>query len=290
MSRTRKKSSVLSGQKPRRSWRLAPLAPRRLLHVAKILAVVFGAIFLLKAGDRSRQKLSSWTRAMLALDEAWRVHLHLDSEYPLSAKKIDDLLLLTKQELGATHFPNLTLAAVKLQRLDAYSRVHIMRTGLKDVLVSVRPRIAIMCAEVDRLRLVDASGTIYGVFGSEGAPHCPGPRLIGLKGEGSRTKINEDQTITLSSEEQRLVHEALELLSEAKVQGLELSSIEIHRHRGFQIALRSEETEISLGHHPFSSKLERLKTLLGKLKERSEKAARIELDYQGKAFVKLRKT
>ena len=68
-----------------------------------------------------------------------------------------------------------------------------------------------------------------------------------------------------------------------------IKSIEFKRFRGFFVVLQTSETEVALGRSPFSGKLVRLHEILKRLEKTSSTAARIELDYQGKAFIKEKK-
>ena len=62
------------------------------------------------------------------------------------------------------------------------------------------------------------------------------------------------------------------------------------RFRGFFVILEAQETRFQVpGRAPFAGKLDKLQGILSKLDAKGEVAQRVELDYQGKAFIKLKK-
>ena len=57
----------------------------------------------------------------------------------------------------------------------------------------------------------------------------------------------------------------------------------------FFVVMKDNEAEVALGRPPFAEKLVKLGELINKLSKKGDVASRIELDYQGKAFIKLKK-
>lgn len=283
------KASVLSRQKPRRSGRAK--LPRmgatwRLLRLPlALLAMALLAWWGLRAGRREWRELMASRAGRIS----WKVDLRLDAEHPLSERKADEIIRLAKDILETGKQDELQELAAAVQHLDAFGQAHVLRVALDRVVVSVRPRVPIMCAEVDRLRLVSEAGEIYGVAGVDGAPTCPGPRLVGILPSTDKVQVTSNQTLQLAPDAQTAVQEAIALVQEGTARGFTFSLLEFRRYRGYFAHVSGLETEVALGRAPFAEKLDKLRTLLDKLAARGEVAQRIELDYQGKAFVKLKK-
>lgn len=283
------KASVLSRQKPRRSGRAKlprmGAAWRLLRWLLALLAVALLAWWGLRAGRREWRELMASRSGRIN----WKVDLRLDAEHPLSDRKAEEIVRLAKDVLETGRQDELKELAAAVQHLDAFGQTHVLRVARDRIVVSVRPRVPVMCAEVDRLRLVSEAGEIYGVAGVDGAPTCPGPRLVGVVPSSEKIRITPTQTLHLEPDGQTAVKEAIALVQEGTTRGFTFSLIEFRRYRGFFAHVSGLETEVALGRAPFVEKLDKLRALLDKLAARGEVAARIELDYQGKAFVKLKK-
>lgn len=283
------KASVLSRQKPRRSKHAKFLSIKFLSEIPRFslfflcVGFIFGSVFFLA----KRNWRFDWLKVKQSI--AWKVDLKLDAEHPLSDRKAEEVIRLSHEYLKSGDRSELANLAVAIQRLDAFGIVHIIRLASDRILITIKPRNPVMCAEIDRLRLVADTGEIYGIAGVEGAPSCPGPRLIGIVQKTDQIALTPSNTIALEAESTKAVNEAINLLAEAESRALRFSTIEFQRYRGFVVYIEGLDTEVALGRTPFPDKLDKLRTLMAKLASRGEVAKRIELDYQGKAFVKLKK-
>ena len=283
------KSSVLSRQKPRRLG-YAKLSTKRSFRFSrKSVILIFGTlivlVFVIHARNHKLHHTSHGKRTKIQ----WNVDLQLEGEHPLTDRKSEEVRRIAQDLLRTGDRSELVNLASSIQRVDGYGHVHALRVTNDRLLISLRPRIPVMCVEADQLRLVSDQGEIYGLAGIEGKPSCPGPKLIGIFGNNEKFELSDTQTVNLTPEVQTAVLEAITLLNDANSHEMKFLSIEFRKHRGFTVQLDGIETMVSLGRAPFLPKLDKLKLLLGKLASRGEVAMRIELDYQGKAFVKLKK-
>lgn len=280
----RGKGSVLSRQKPKKARRKGaplPLWRKALLGLAGVLIIagVYGVWSWSKRLSGPSDKAPDWT-----------VTLKVDGEQPLPDKAADAILAAVKKHIGKGTRDDLRRAAKAAQQTEAYARIHVLKLASGEVVVNVRPRTPLLCLEADKLRLVSADGSVFGTPDGGRADACPGPVLKGLFEQGrTRFTLKEDFTLALDADETTALKEGLELLDGAKAQGLKLGAIEFRKFRGFFVTLQGNETEVAVGRAPFPGKLQKLQGILQKLSEKGEVAVRIELDYQGKAFIKLKK-
>lgn len=283
------KGSVLSRQKPRRlnrtrsrhffeSYKYLKFA---LLIVPLILVSLIGAKKFLK--DR-HSRIETTSRTI-----PWRVDIQVNADQSLSERKAEEVLRNSRAILQYGTPQELSIIASNIQKLDVFSQVHVIRVNHDRILVSVKPRVPIMCIELDRLRLVSSSGEVYGFADTEGSPACPNIKLTGLRSKNSKVRISDDQTLELDAYQKQIIDDAITLIQSENSKNFRFSILEHREHRGFVAQILGLETEIFLGYPPFDDKLKKLDILLKKISLQGETASRIELDYQGKAFVKLKK-
>jgi hypothetical protein len=289
----KQKRSVLAKQKPKKTGKKKKPEGLPWQWKAGIAAVVFG--LGLFGTYKLKQKAVSW----LASSEKpidWRISLKPEDGATVSDQTWSSIYDTARKTLARGSADDLRRTAAAIQRLDAFARVSVVRLSQQDVAIEVRARQPVLCVKADQLRLVGAQGEVFGSPEKDGVP-CPGPTLSGVFAErasgatgGKRFTLAEDFTLDVSPEEREALKEAVALQFEAKHRQLVLRSLDYQKFRGFLAVLTEPDgLELELGRAPFGPKLEKLSGLLQKLREKGEQAQRIELDYQGKAFIKLKK-
>lgn len=288
------KRSVLAKQKPKKAgakkkpdgrW---PLAWKLLAGAGLVGLALFGTYQL-------KRRAVAW----LASNDkpiAWRITLKPEDGATVSDQTWSSIYETARKTLAQGGSEDLKRTAAAIQRLDAFARVSVVRLSQQDVAIEVRARQPVLCVKADQLRLIGADGEVFGSPEKDGIP-CPGPVLVDIFDErasgatgGKRFSLAEDFTLDVSPEEREALKEAVSLQSEGKRRQLKIRSMDYQKFRGFLVVLAEPDgLELELGRAPFGPKLEKLDGLLQKLHEKGEQAARIELDYQGKAFIKLKK-
>ncbi len=244
---------------------------------------------------RLKQRAINW---LASTDKAidWRISLKPEDGATVSDQTWSTIYDTARKTLGHGSSEELKRTAAAIQRLDAFARVSVVRLSQQDVAIEVRARQPVLCVKADQLRLVGAAGEVFGSPEKDGIP-CPGPVVAGVFDErasgatgGKRFTLAEDFTLEVSPEEHDGLKEAVALQAEAKRRQVKIRTMDFQKFRGFLVVLAEPDgLELELGRAPFGPKLEKLDGLLRKLHEKGEQAARIELDYQGKAFIKLKK-
>lgn len=211
--------------------------------------------------------------------------------------KIEDLEGFVQSQLSPKILGNgskdrLSFAAQHLMKSGVFEFVSIRRIDLETLLVKVRPRTPFAFVDIgDEVSFITRSGE---VFKSTSQIKMPEPDykfvVTGIfSHRDRRLEWTDRQSLNLSSEESRAILEYLDLIKAIDDAKLDIKSIHHLRFRGFVVKLSETETDVTLGYGSFEKKLVKLKQILGSLNRRSINAERIELDFEGKAFIKERK-
>ena len=285
MKKKRGKFSVLTRQKPRRG-RKQPLRVR-----LKFWGLVALACLLVATSGYGFYRFK--TRGVFVADAShptdWRVSIKPGGDGPLSEAAIEQITQAAKHNAGDGSRQNLERAAEAIQQLDSYSSVSLIKLAPDHLAVHVKRRAPLFCVEADRMRFVTTDAVVFGTVDTSKVGSCPGPVLAGLFEDHGKFNAKADLTLIVDKEERLVLQEAVELLKAARERRLVLARMNYRRFRGFFVILDSKDTEVSMGRSPFAGKLDKLQGILSKLEAKGEVAQRIELDYQGKAFIKLKK-
>lgn len=282
MKRKKTKSSVLKRQKPKRG-RKKPLR-ERLKFYALIGATVVGIATI------SYGVYQFKARGVFVADRPdkidWQVSIKTSDTTALPEKAMEDITATVKKLAGDGSKQSLARAAEAVQKLDAFAQVSLLKLSPSALAVQVKRRTPAFCVAADRLRFVAADGVVYGM---PGAGDCPGPTLTGVFDDHHKFQLKSDFTLALEGDEHAVLKEAAELLHLSQEKRQTYVQMSYRRFRGFFVTLAGSGAEIALGRAPFAGKLDKLATILSKLEAKGQVAERIELDYQGKAFIKSKK-
>ena len=290
MSKGRKsrRESVLTRQKPRNQKSRWRSLKARVIGITLFCGVAAGGAFIYGKNRFQRSNLS--VKSARVIDpNSWDLVLKLGEHTSISDQARSDLLNTTRHLLGQGLHENLETAAKAIQKLGSYADVRVTKIAPFNVIISLTKREPVFCVESDKLRLVSTLGEIYGQVDQSAGETCPGPVLSGVFEDKLPVELGEDLTVTVDSTTKLLLREAITLLQDAQKKDLVLEHLQLQKFRGFVCELAATDSEVALGRAPFVEKLDKLKGILDKLALRQEQAQRIELDYQGKAFVKLKK-
>ncbi|MCX6124839.1 MAG: hypothetical protein NTV34_08840 [Proteobacteria bacterium] len=180
-----------------------------------------------------------------------------------------------------------------LEAIGALEQITIVRPLYQTVVISASLRKPVLLVAVGaKMRLLSSEGAVYGDAGDDFVPTGPSKPKIVLTGIFDNRSLpfhfDRSEKLITTAVERDLLLDAIALSAQLTKPPFELKSISHQGFRGFAVVL-SDNTEIFLGASPFEYKLEKLLNILGKLKSQGSSASRIELDYDGKAFVKEKK-
>ncbi len=270
MGQSRKRKTLLDSQKPKRRWSV---------HLPSIKKAAFkGSLALVLALSTYGTYRYLRTTAAFNFEE----RPSLQALHGLSEAEKNSILEKYRQ-----------LSSASPENLEAFSRGLYRGLGLRSIqLIQTAPdKLAIatetfkpkLIVELDRPRFVTEDGIIFGSAASNEGSGLP--ILKGLYKNASFTK-SENETLVLSPANQRIVEEALLAIQEGARYNIQYRSLNYDEFRGLSGDLLEPAYRITIGFRPFDAKYLKLEKVIGSLKDRGLTSASIELDYNGKAFVK----
>lgn len=286
----RRQSSVLSRQKAKRgrgsqrSW-LKPLL---------LLTLMVGLTVASFFGYSELAPLWRHRKAPMLASAPWQVDIKLIAGEALPPDLARDVLGIANDGLGNGEPSDLRMVAEEIQKAGSFASVHIVRTGSQQAVIRIEPRVPLLCLSADKLYYVTADGDAYLPGHRAKIETCPGPIIRGIFDEDeSVPSMADDLALHLTVEAKARLKHAADLLNAARQLGLDPAAFDFEPYRGYVLTMAAPEGEaglvVAIGRAPFADRLVKLKDLLDKLAAKHEQAARIELDYQGKAFIKLKK-
>ena len=272
------KRSPLKSQKVyKRSAKKKRLKKRKKRTLFLLLALLTSCLFLF-----FKPKLSPHAslQTELKLTPAWDITVLSK----LEAKDKEILELFTKKKES---FGSLQALARYLQDTYYFAQTTIIQTGPKRLKIFIKERSPSFSVSADTKRLLSDIGEIYGISNNRATKL---PHLQDILDNNRETYVfSERNTLNLSSEEKIRIEEALTILELSKKYSLTLESLTFVHYRGFKVRLRGEKTDVFVGRKPFDYKFAKLIEIQKQIREKNHEAQRIELDYEGKAFIKTSK-
>lgn len=282
MAKPKKIKSILSNQKPikppryRRAWFNTQF--KRIGILSGIVAV--GALAF--TVYQYRTAIDAFFFPNQKKD--WVVHLQKIDGNP---KISEDLLLRMPQTVKTmiAETGSLAAASAKLQKEFEVKLVRFVQTDNHTVYVSLffrEPRFRI---SADQIRLLSTEGDVYG------QPTTPQERSLPLisgifMDNDIPIRLHGDGSLALSNQQKIAIQDVLHLAKLAEENKVIYDEMNYVAFRGVTLLDRQTGVEVSLGKPPFEKKISRLEKILLKLKQKGTMAERIELDYDGKAFIK----
>jgi cell division septal protein FtsQ len=269
-----KSRRVLRNQRPKKRRRRLPIKPFIYLFAASLaaLGLWYSSHFISEFQFRATERTPL----------QWRINVLGEQ---LSSAQLSDLhrVITNKAPYGAP--AELDQAARTLQAKLAMERVRIVRTGSDQLAIFIKARRAFLRVFTGKERLLSEVGQIYGTA-TEADQQLP--LLKGLPMDD--VSWGSDGTLEVSAEVEQLIQQAILLTKECHKYRFAIDTLEYIPYRGYQVTRAQDQIQIIVGFEPFDDKLARLTNLIDSLKKKSSHVERIELDYQGKAFIKQKKS
>ena len=249
--------------------------PKKILFLLGAVALLSGGVWLWWRSDGGKVEPRLWAVEVRTMD---------DASLPV---QVEDFVIASVQEQihsGARRY--LQAAAAVLHADPRLAAVQVIRTARDRVVVFVDMRRPALVMQVnDKWRYVSRRGDVYGVASETGIY----PVLAGVV-DMTRAYVQDDSGLyVLEQREQQNVQQALVLLQEAMQNGFVCERIVYEQYRGWQVKIAEVTALIFFGTAPFTAKLQKLRNILATLRNKNAQAARIELDYEDKAFVQQKK-
>jgi hypothetical protein len=285
------KQRVKSSDKARKStvffsWSLAAKG----LICVFLLALIWG--LGIRILDKTRDVVSYLNSIIVLAPREWRIEARSKSGAPLPEDLTREVYRLSSRILRSGSPGELAGLARQVEALGMLDGVKVIRPLADTVILSAEIRRPVLLASVGgRTRFLTLDGTVYGDSAdNSGNPTGARPTVLitGVFDQRPSAVIDSSQRVVTTPDESRHLLEAIEIWQRAIEAGIEVATINFQRFRGFSICL-VDQSEIVIGIKPFDYKLKKLRGILDGLKRDGVVASRIELDYEGKAFIKEKK-
>lgn len=280
------KKAVLADQRPKKSYFRIRMIIRFLVLSFATFGFVVGGYLLYKQSQKKYIYLNSskgpkidWTIQLKAID---------NQSVGVQDELHNKIVSIVKKYLNDGSKENLVKVAETIQEQTAFAKVHLLKTSPSSIVVSFERRKPVLAVDVGgQTRLVSEEGVVYAKAAEDaGYPVIRGVFPLKIKDY----EFNRDQSLIMTDNESIAIKEAVSLYSLSQKYGRNVQNMKYEEYRGFYIVLVEEGTEVFLGRAPFEEKLKKLDSILKNLQKKGSKAARIELDYTGKAFIKEKKS
>ena len=285
-TRRRGKATVLTGQRPRKRSGIRRLMIRVLRPVAIGLGVIAVGALLIKPLSRGIFRLRAWVEGAHSTARQAELDVEFSDEVraQLSEKQQGEIVrtLSEAQDLDHAHLESLARAILVMHRARSVALVRLAPDRISVRMEFHEPRYRV---QADKTRLVSREGAIYGAPMTEKDMNLPFLNGIIHKGE-EPASFHEDGRLVVTVETAELVKEAVKLIEALSEHNVTPSGVTFTPYRGFSVNLSDSELEVSFGRAPFGERPARLVAILDKLKAKGTLASRIELDFDGKAFIK----
>lgn len=200
-------------------------------------------------------------------------------------KKISDYAYRIIKDSNQMDFEDI---AKKIQNNFKFTRVHIFQSSSEQLVIFPFRRKAVLTTSINNKTYFISDENQ--VFESEDISKDNLVKVSNIV-ERSRGKLkfDEDNSLELESEEEKYIQESLVLYHSLIKNNFEIKQIDFNKYRGFYVTINNSEIEVILGRMPFDQKIKRLLQIIELQKSSGTQISKIELDYEGKAFIKEQK-
>jgi hypothetical protein len=296
-SRNIKKRSILEKQrvksgseKPRKGSRLSWSSAAQGLILIFALTIIWG--LGIRLVDKF-QDVTAYLNSILVLAPGeWQVDVVSTSGAPLPEDVRREIYNVASKQLRLGTPKELSSLAHQVEGLGTLDSVKVIRPLAGTVILSAQMRQPALLVSVgSKVRYLTLDGTVFGddsIISESSSWVRPTVLVTGIFDQRMNPAMDDSLRVIVTPDERRHLTEAIELWQLALEASFSVKAIGFQKFRGYVLSM-AEETEIVIGPKPFEYKLKKLRGILDGLKREGTLAARIELDYGGKAFIKERK-
>ncbi|MCY4443429.1 MAG: cell division protein FtsQ/DivIB [Proteobacteria bacterium] len=227
------------------------------------------------------------TARTLPKEDPWRISI-VDKKGQAPSHTISQsIIAATTNRLNHGSRDELQRLSHYILRESVFDHVSITRTAPKHVLIRVNIPEAVAIIEAGSWRLLSKHGGVLGKIAPKDQPHLP--RISGVfSPEAKPYTITSSNKLSIRQDQARIITRILTTLALMKETGLSIESLNYDPYLGISLSL-SSQVHIGLGHPPYNTKIRRLASIIQQAKKNGSAIKKIELDFQGKAFVQLYK-
>lgn len=216
----------------------------------------------------------------------WDIEINSNVENKgLTEHKFEVLDAITKEGTKLNSLPEITST---IQKQFYFARTSIIKTAPNKLKIYIEERIPALSISADKKRFVATTGDVYGEYHNKKTEKLP--HLVGVFEKKRKPYVFSNANALITTEqEQARIQEALTIVKLSKKFLLLPKQLKFIEYRGFSLTLEKQKTEVLLGRKPFEYKFVKLVEIQKQTKKNKQHAWKIELDYEGKAFIKTSK-
>ena len=291
-----RKRSVLARQKVKPGSQKGSAGHPAWSVAAKGLIVVLIVVVVWGLGLRLLDKISdvsSYIASSLVMPpKEWRIEVVNSAGTQLPDDVRRDVYKIAHKGLKTGSPGELRQLARQVESAGLLESVRVVRPLIDTVILTAEIRRPTLLIDVGgRTRFLTADGTVFGDASENSTqPNIskPSVRLTGIFDQRPTPQVDASNRIVTNSDERRHLRDALDVWRLIGENNIPAKLINFQKFRGYALTLQ-DDTEIVIGLKPFAYKLKKLNDILAGLARDGVVASRIELDYEGKAFIKERK-
>ena len=297
-----KQTSALKGQRPKRRTDSHAAQSDSFRFLSKRSFIFFGCAAATLIVWTNRRTLDSGltsvsksiSKVLVLAPKEWHVHMAGPDGNPLGEELKREILKTASSILKTGSPSELQTLEESLEGIGSLENIQVIRPQYGTVVISAATRQPAMLVQVGgKIRYLTAEATVYGDTSNQsGNPNGVQPTVLvsGIFDARPPSSIQLDHSarVITTPEEHQILLNVIALWRISLNQGLALRAVTHQRFRGFDIKLE-DDSEVILGSAPFEYKMDKLVGIFAKLRKQGVTASRIELDYDGKAFIKERK-
>lgn len=296
-----KQSSALKGQKPKRrsdsssqdkehSW----FTPKRIAILAGV-TIATGIVL-----SKKNQLTSVWNHATNAIGTVlvlapseWTIQMASPDGTPLGDDVKREILKVASGILKSGSPDELETLSHAIEGIGSLENLHVVRPQYATIVISAGIREPVLLVQAGpKVRYLTADGTVYGdssLPSSNQSGNTPSILVSGIfESRAANLQLDRSARLVTTQDEQAVLRNVIALWRLCANQNIILRTINYQKFRGFDVKI-DDGSEVILGSAPFEYKVEKLVGIFTKLRKQGVAASRIELDYDGKAFIKERK-
>lgn len=295
-----KQSAALKGQRPKRRSDSANTAEPSPWYTSKyILVIGCATAAVLIWSKRSKIQLvwdhtkTSVANILVLAPSEWSIHMIAPDGNPLGDDVRREILKASAGILKSGSPQELDELSRSIESIGSLEKLHVIRPQYATIVISAGIREPVLFVQAgSKIRYLTAEGTVYGDSAnpaSNPSGNAPSVLLSGVfEARAGNLQLDRTARLITTADEQAVLINAVTLWRLCSAQNLALRSITYQKFRGFDAKLE-DGSEVVLGAAPFEYKIDKLVGIFTKLRKQGVAASRVELDYDGKAFIKERK-
>ena len=190
-----------------------------------------------------------------------------------------------KAALSSTSIKDKGTLLAQLMKIGCFEQISINKTDFDKYNINLNFRQVSAYIKAEKIYPLSKAGKVFNAASYQEDLDPSMPLILDVLEKNKSHPLLDDQTLLLSRNESLLLQEALELLEMLKNNSIMVEYIQYINKRGF-VFYTQDKISIFIGDPPFQKKIANLIALKQKTAKNNVKLTKIELDFDGKAFIK----